>query len=150
MRSEARRLDTFLLRSEFSPDLVRQVAERAGYRCEYCHTPQAVTAQTFHVDHVMPRSRGGKTLLDNLCFACPRCNLHKSDQTTAVDHKTGRRAALFNPRRQDWRRHFRWSATYERLEARTASARATVSALDLNAPVLVEARRLWLVLGLIP
>jgi hypothetical protein len=37
-----------------------------------------------------------------------------------------------------------------RLIPRTAIARATVVALDLNAEVFVNARKLWLVLGLLP
>jgi hypothetical protein len=59
--------------------LAVRVGARAGYRCEYCLTPHAITAQTFHADHILPQSRGGKTILDNLCFACPRCNLRKGD-----------------------------------------------------------------------
>ena len=130
--------------------LTRQVAERAHYRCEYCHTPQVVTAQTFHVDHIVPQALGGQTRLENLCYACPHCNLCKSDRIQAPDPRTGRLARLFNPRADRWDDHLRWSPTYTRLMPRTAIARATVTTLDLNADVFITARKLWLVLGLIP
>ena len=130
--------------------LTRRVAERAHYRCEYCHTPQVVTAQTFHVDHTVPQVLGGQAQLNNLCYACPHCNLHKSDRINASDPRTGRMVRLFNPRIDHWDEHLRWSTTYTRLLPRTAIARATVATLDLNANVFVKARKLWLVLGLIP
>jgi hypothetical protein len=130
--------------------LTRRIAERARYRCEYCHTPQVVTAQTFHVDHIVPQVRGGQTQLNNLCYACPHCNLHKHDRIQAQDPRTGRLVRLFHPRTDPWDTHFRWSPTYTRLIPRTAIARATVVALDLNTEVFVNARKLWLVLGLLP
>lgn len=130
--------------------LARRVAERALYRCEYCHTPQVVTAQTFHVDHIVPQALGGQTQLTNLCYACPHCNLHKSDRINVPDPHTGRMVRLFNPRADRWDEHLRWSPTYTRLIPRTAIARATVVTLDLNANVFIKARQLWLVLGLIP
>ena len=130
--------------------LTRQVAERARYHCEYCHTPQVVTAQSFHIDHIMPQALGGQTRLDNLCYACPHCNLHKSDRVQAHDPRTGRVVRLFNPRADRWDDHLRWSATYTRLIPRTGIARATVATLDLNAEVFIKARQLWLILGLIP
>lgn len=130
--------------------LAARVAARAGYRCEYCHTPHAITAQAFHADHIYPASRGGQTQFGNLCFACPHCNLHKGDQIEALDPRTRRHLPLFNPRTQNWDDHFRWSVDYRRLIGRSATGRATVTALDLNTRVLMRARMMWAVLELIP
>ena len=130
--------------------LAAQVAARAGYRCEYCRTPNAITAQAFHVDHIIPVSRGGPALLGNLCFACPHCNLHKGDRIEALDPRTQQRSPLFNPRAQNWDDHFRWSVNFQRLLGRTATGRATVAALDLNTRALMRARMMWAVLGMIP
>ena len=129
--------------------LGRRVAERADYRCEYCRSPQAVTAQPFHVDHILPRSRGGQTTADNLCYACPRCNLLKGDRVSGIDPYTEREVSLFNPRRDQWADHFRWSPTHLRLIGRTATGRATIATLQLNAEVLVHARKLWILLRLL-
>ena len=129
--------------------LSRRVAERADYRCEYCQTPQAVTAQPFHVDHILPRSRGGQTTADNLCYACPRCNLLKGDRVSGIDPRTEREVPLFNPRRDQWADHFLWSPTHLRLIGRTATGRATIVALQLNAKMLVHARKMWILLRLL-
>ena len=130
--------------------LTAQVAARAGYRCEYCRTPHAITAQTFHADHILPLSRGGQTTLDNLCFACPRCNLHKGDTIEGLDPRTHQATSLFDPRRQNWDDHFRWGFDYRRLIGRTRVGRATIVALDLNGSVLMRARMMWALLDLIP
>ena len=46
--------------------------------CAYCRVP---LVGSFQVDHIMPRSRGGKTEKDNLCCACPPCNYRKRART---------------------------------------------------------------------
>jgi 5-methylcytosine-specific restriction endonuclease McrA len=136
--------------SSISSTLARRVAERAGFRCEYCRSPQAITGQTFHADHIVPRAKSGLTVLDNLCLACPRCNLHKQDRMSGIDPRTRRRVALFHPRQDDWDTHFRWSINYIRLIGRTATGRATISTLQLNGVVLMRARRMWVLLKLLP
>jgi hypothetical protein len=132
------------------PRLVREVAEQAGYRCEYCRTPQVVTAQSFHVDHIIPRAQGGTSSLENLCYACPRCNLLKGDRVTGVDPRTGREVPLFHPRHDLWQVHFRWNPTFRHIIGRTATGRATVAVLQLNASSLVRAREMWVLLRLLP
>ena len=57
--------------------LTRQnIFKRDGHRCQYCGTPDELT-----LDHVLPKSRGGKTSWDNLATACKRCNSRKGDYT---------------------------------------------------------------------
>ena len=57
--------------------LTRQnVFKRDGQRCQYCGTHEDLT-----LDHVLPKSRGGKTSWDNLVAACRRCNAKKGDYT---------------------------------------------------------------------
>jgi len=52
----------------------RGVLQRDGYRCAYC----AGRAET--VDHVVPRSRGGRHEWSNVVAACRRCNHRKADR----------------------------------------------------------------------
>ena len=68
---------------------------------------QSLQGATFHIEHIIPLSAGGKTVLENLAIACPSCNLHKSDRTKADDPETGQSVELFHPRRQQWVEHFR-------------------------------------------
>lgn len=42
--------------------------------CWWCSKP---VAQKYHVDHRIPLSRGGTNAPENLCIACPSCNLSK-------------------------------------------------------------------------
>ena len=117
-------------------DLLAAVRRRAGDRCEYCRMHQTLQGATFHLEHVRPRSRGGETVPDNLAWACPGCNLHKSDRVQAADPRGGRFVPLFDPRRHRWGDHFAWAGT--RVTPLTAVGRAAAAALDLNG----ERRRL--------
>ena len=56
----------------------------------------------FHIDHVVPRSARGKTMLSNLALACVSCSLRKAARLTATDPETSREMPLFNPRREIW------------------------------------------------
>ena len=111
-------------------ELAAEVQTRAGQRCEYCKMHQALQGASFHIEHVLPSSLGGPTKLENLAFACPSCNLHKSDQTEATDSLTGNQAPLFNPRRDEWDDHFCFQDY--RIEGLTPVGRATVAALYFN------------------
>jgi hypothetical protein len=133
-----------------STQLRTLVAARAHYRCEYCHSPQIVTAQTFHVDHVVPQSKDGATTAANLCYSCPRCNLRKKDATAAIDPVTDTEVELFHPRRHHWDAHFAWSPDLLEIVGKSAIGRATVARLQLNDNVLRQARVMWVKLKLLP
>jgi 5-methylcytosine-specific restriction endonuclease McrA len=45
-------------------------------QCQYCGSTKQLT-----IDHVIPRSKGGKTIWTNLVTACNRCNVFKGDKT---------------------------------------------------------------------
>jgi 5-methylcytosine-specific restriction endonuclease McrA len=45
-------------------------------QCQYCGSAKQLT-----IDHVIPRSKGGKTSWTNLVTACNRCNVLKGDKT---------------------------------------------------------------------
>lgn len=53
------------------------VLARDGYRCAYCGG-HATT-----VDHILPRSRGGRNTWLNTVAACDGCNQRKGDRTPA-------------------------------------------------------------------
>jgi hypothetical protein len=133
----------------FSDDVRDAVVDRAGGRCEYCHLPRRGQVATFPIDHVLPRSGGGETLLANLALACPHCNAHKWAHTSGLDPVSGASVPLFHPRRDLWADHFQWSIQ-ERgvLEGKTARGRATIAQLHINAPDMVSIRQLLATLGL--
>ena len=124
------------------PRTVRQqVRTRARDRCEYCRHPASYSSAPFVCDHVLPRVRGAGNTLSELAWSCPGCHSHKYDKIRAPDPQTGRTISLFNPRRQSWVRHFAWSDDLMRIIGRTATGRATVEALRLNRPELINLRQ---------
>lgn len=110
-------------------EIARRVEARAGGRCEYCRMHPSLQGATFHVEHILPRSRGGESGPDNLAWACPSCNLHKSNRTVA-DDPAGGTAPLFHPRRDMWTDHFRFDG-FESVGL-TPVGRATIEALHFN------------------
>ncbi len=52
----------------------RGVFARDGGRCVYCAAPAG------SIDHVVPRSRGGDSVWENVVTACGPCNLRKGDR----------------------------------------------------------------------
>ena len=117
------------------------VRERSGRRCEYCQSQERFSYSPFVVEHIIPRALGGATLLDNLAYACAGCNGHKAVKSTARDPLSGEIVLLFHPRRQQWSGHFCWDESATVIEGITAEGRATVAALQLNRPSLVNMRR---------
>lgn len=47
-------------------------------RCTYCGTQ---LGKNYHIDHMLPVSRGGTNDLDNLQLLCPKCNMQKGAMT---------------------------------------------------------------------
>ncbi|MBN1609375.1 MAG: HNH endonuclease [Polyangiaceae bacterium] len=120
--------------------LDRRVRERAGHRCEYCAITQTGQEATFHIDHVQPRAHGGATSYANLALACVSCSLRKGARTSASDPNTGESVAIYSPRRDEWRTHFRVTDTCLILGL-TPTGRATVEALQMNRLLAVAIRR---------
>jgi len=54
----------------------QNVFRRDNHTCQYCGVTTDLT-----IDHVLPRSRGGKSTWTNLTTACRRCNGRKGDFT---------------------------------------------------------------------
>ncbi|MDE2996471.1 MAG: HNH endonuclease [Bacteroidota bacterium] len=54
----------------------KNVLRRDRQRCQYCGSKDRLT-----IDHVMPKSRGGKDTWDNLVAACVPCNNRKGNRT---------------------------------------------------------------------
>lgn len=57
----------------------KNVHRRDGNICQYC----GVEVQTGEgtIDHIHPRSRGGKNTWENLVCSCVKCNTKKGDRT---------------------------------------------------------------------
>lgn len=109
---------------------------------------QVLQGATFHVEHVVPRSRGGSSERNNLAWCCPSCNLHKSDRIAVPAFGPGEPVPLFNPREESWHVHFQWEGHH--LVGRTAMGQATIRLLELNHPRRILIRKAEQLLGLFP
>jgi len=137
--------------SGYVPAKVRQRLRLASdRRCSYCRNSELITGLPLEVEHIIPPMRGGKSVLSNLCLACRRCNVFKTDQIEAVDETTGKKVSLFNPRTQRWQEHFKWNLNGFEVIGITPCGRATVKALQMNNEHAVAARQFWITMGLHP
>ena len=63
----------------YVPGSVRyEVLKRAKYRCELCGAHEEHAA--LHVDHILPRAKGGSDDLSNFQALCVTCNTNKRDR----------------------------------------------------------------------
>jgi 5-methylcytosine-specific restriction endonuclease McrA len=62
----------------------QNVYARDGGRCQYCASKVARFEATY--DHVVPRSKGGKTTWENIVIACVPCNQKKGGRTPEQAH----------------------------------------------------------------
>lgn len=58
------------------PTTEQYVLDKCGGRCAYCGLE--LDLDTMTVDHIQPRSRGGKNDRDNINPSCSPCNMFKS------------------------------------------------------------------------
>jgi hypothetical protein len=117
------------------------VEERAGRCCEYCLSPLNFSPDSFSIEHIIPRAKGGSDHPDNLALACQGCNNHKFTATTAFDPITGQKVPLYHPRQDIWELHFRWDESFTHLVGISAIGRASIERMVLNRPGLVNLRR---------
>jgi HNH endonuclease len=73
-----------LLRYDRDPRVIvrltrRNLMLRDEHQCQYCGRRPSV--RDLNLDHVVPRSRGGKDTWDNLVVSCRQCNLRKGRRT---------------------------------------------------------------------
>lgn len=78
-REEERRQSKEYQRSKMTQSLRYNIMKRDGFRCVLCGRT-ADDGVKLHVDHIMPVSKGGKTVESNLRTLCEDCNMGKSDK----------------------------------------------------------------------
>jgi 5-methylcytosine-specific restriction endonuclease McrA len=101
----------------------RGILRRDSYTCIYCglqpgqsKNGRLLSREDFTVDHIIPRSRGGRNTWGNTACACYTCNQRKGSRTA---HEAGMKL-LFEPKRprvnylvvsgnlpDEWKKYFR-------------------------------------------
>jgi 5-methylcytosine-specific restriction endonuclease McrA len=99
---------------------------RDSFQCQYCGGAFAAVELTF--DHLVPRSRGGRTIWTNVVTACQSCNLKKGNRTAqechmhplrpvvqATTHQLQQNGRAFPPNflHESWRDFLYWDSELE-------------------------------------
>lgn len=68
-------------RRQMTKELRQQIMKRDHYTCQNCgkYMPDGVGLQ---IDHIIPISKGGKTVASNLQVLCSKCNGRKGNRRT--------------------------------------------------------------------
>lgn len=86
---------------------------RDGYRCQYCGQTRPMSQLS--LDHVVPRSQGGRTTWENVVCSCTSCNSKKGGRTPVQANmklltdpirpsaNPGIAVTLKDPRYQSWK-----------------------------------------------
>jgi 5-methylcytosine-specific restriction endonuclease McrA len=64
----------------------RNIFARDNNQCQYCGRKFATSELS--LDHVIPRSQGGRSIWDNVVCACVNCNVRKGGRTPKEAHMT--------------------------------------------------------------
>lgn len=59
---------------KFTAEDIKLLMNNQSSKCVYCYTN---ITDVYHIDHVLPLSKGGTNSPDNLQLLCPTCNLSK-------------------------------------------------------------------------
>lgn len=63
---------------DFTPELKEQILKRDGYKCIICGR-SSKEGYELHVDHILPKDKGGKATLENGQTLCSICNFRKKN-----------------------------------------------------------------------
>lgn len=75
----------------------KNVFKRDRYTCQYCGRQPGPEELT--IDHVLPKSRGGRSSWENCLLACVECNAKKANRTPAEAGMTARKV----PKKPSWK-----------------------------------------------
>ncbi|HLJ56804.1 MAG TPA: HNH endonuclease signature motif containing protein [Chthonomonadaceae bacterium] len=118
-----------------------RVRELYGGRCGYCGISETDAGGQLTVDHFRPRSAGGTDDLQNLVYACFRCNLFKSDYWPNNTDPGPDQFRVLNPARDKVDSHIQLDENTGLLVPLTERGRFHIQLLQLNRPELITFRR---------
>lgn len=117
-------------------ELVRQ---RFQHACGYCGVSEVSSGGLLTIDHYQPRSYGGSDDLDNLIYACYKCNQYKHEFWPTTE-QLARQQRVLHPLFDEFSLHFHSKEQVGVLDALTSTGHFHITLLHLNRPQLVKYR----------
>lgn len=71
---------------DFTPEIKQLILERDGYKCVLCGRTEK-EGYELHVDHILPKDKGGKATFENGQTLCSICNFRKKNYTQTESGK---------------------------------------------------------------
>ena len=118
-----------------SAHLRRTVRTLYAFSCGYCGVSETEVGAYLTIDHFVPRDAGGSDDVENLVYACPACNMHKSATWNPQS------PPVLHPLRTDMTVHIR-PLPGGLLQGVTTEGIRHIETLHLNRPPMVERRKM--------
>lgn len=98
---------------------------RDRYTCQYCHN--TFNKKDLTLDHILPRSKGGRTNWHNIVSACKKCNHSKGNNSNIVPkvmpdkpnfyQMYGSKNFTLNIKHEIWLKYLNWPDEYVNMVA---------------------------------
>lgn len=129
-------------------DWKQQLAEEGFHQCVYCALHDATfDVRNFHVEHYKPKSnrrfRHLENDIKNLFYACPVCNVFKSDSWPCAPKKDHSKEAFPDPSKCDYCDLFEVNESTGEVKGKFVASKFLVIKLHLNRPQLITERRIF-------
>lgn len=66
-----------------TPEEIERALKAQNKKCVLC----TQLLRDFHIDHIIPLSKGGEHKIENIQLLCPKCNIKKRDKILCVKQK---------------------------------------------------------------
>jgi hypothetical protein len=124
------------------------LAAEGQHQCVYCALHDATFGErNFHVEHYKPKSKRRfkhlENVFSNLFYACPVCNIFKSDSWPGEPKNDHSREAYPNPATCDYSDLFEVSPRTGQTNGKFVASRFLIARLHLNREQLVTERRIF-------
>lgn len=124
------------------------LAEEGFHQCVYCALHDATFGErNFHVEHYKPKSKYRFRHLEhnikNLFYACPVCNIFKSDSWPRAPKKDHSVEAYPNPSKCDYSDLFDVTVATGEITGKYTASKFIVVRLHLNREQLITERRIF-------
>ena len=120
--------------------LLQTIRKLYAFRCGYCGVSEVEVGGELTADHFLPISAGGEDNVENLVYACIRCNQYKG-AVIPVATNLGHEHPLLHPLRDDLALHVHEDEATGRLEGLTATGNFYIEVLRLNRQALIVNRQ---------